>query len=52
MYLVLIPEIALNYQTLLRFLKRFGTGCPVMKNSRYLAGEIRSVQRAKKGELD
>ena len=50
--IVLIPEIALTYQTLVRFYQRFGDRVSVM-NSRLSAGE-RSDQyeRAVKGEID
>ncbi len=50
--IVLIPEIALTYQTLLRFYQRFGERVSVM-NSKLSAGE-RSDQfeRASKGEID
>ncbi len=50
--IVLIPEIALTYQTLLRFYKRFGDRVSVM-NSTLSAGEKSDqCERAKKGELD
>lgn len=50
--IVLIPEIALTYQTLLRFYQRFGDRVSVM-NSKLSPGE-RSDQyeRASKGEID
>ncbi len=50
--IMLIPEIALTYQTLMRFYQRFGDRVSVM-NSRLSAGE-RSDQyeRAAKGEID
>ena len=50
--IVLIPEIALTYQTLLRFYQRFGDRVSVM-NSKLSQGE-RSDQfeRAQKGEID
>lgn len=50
--IVLIPEIALTYQTLVRFYQRFGDRVSVM-NSRLSAGE-RSDQyeRAAKGNID
>lgn len=50
--IVLIPEIALTYQTLLRFYQRFGERVSVM-NSKLSPGE-RSDQfaRASKGEID
>lgn len=50
--IVLIPEIALTYQTLLRFYKRFGDRVSVM-NSTLSAGEKSDqCQRAIRGELD
>ncbi len=50
--IVLIPEIALTYQTLLRFYKRFGDRVSVM-NSRLSGGEkYDQMERAKNGELD
>ena len=49
---VLIPEIALTYQTLLRFYKRFGDRVSVM-NSTLSAGEkYDQIERAKAGEID
>lgn len=49
---VLIPEIALTYQTLLRFYRRFGDRVSVM-NSTLSAGEkYDQCQRAKNGEID
>jgi primosomal protein N' (replication factor Y) len=50
--IVLIPEIALTYQTLLRFYRRFGDRVSVM-NSKLSAGEkYDQCQRAKTGEID
>ncbi len=50
--IVLIPEIALTYQTLLRFFQRFGERVSVM-NSTLSAGEkYDQCERAKKGEID
>lgn len=50
--IVLIPEIALTYQTLLRFYKRFGDRVSVM-NSTLSAGEkYDQCERAKRGEID
>lgn len=50
--IVLIPEIALTYQTLLRFYKRFGDRVSVM-NSALSAGEkFDQCERARKGEID
>lgn len=50
--IVLIPEIALTYQTLLRFYQRFGDRVSVM-NSKLSQGERSDqYQRASKGEID
>lgn len=50
--IMLIPEIALTYQTLLRFYKRFGDRVSVM-NSTLSAGEkYDQCERAKRGEID
>lgn len=50
--ILLIPEIALTYQTLLRFYQRFGDRVSVM-NSTLSAGEkYDQCQRAKNGEID
>lgn len=50
--IVLIPEIALTYQTLLRFYQRFGDRVSVM-NSTLSAGEkYDQCERAKRGEID
>ena len=50
--IVLIPEIALTYQTVSRFYARFGERISIM-NSRMSQGErFDQSQRAKKGEID
>lgn len=50
--IVLIPEIALTYQTVMRFYRRFGSRICVM-HSRLSAGErYDQFERAKKGETD
>ena len=50
--IVLTPEIALTYQTLMRFYKRFGNRVSVM-NSTLSAGEkYDQCERAKRGEID
>jgi primosomal protein N' (replication factor Y) len=50
--IVLIPEIALTYQTVLRFYRRFGERISIM-NSRMSQGErYDQSQRAKNGEID
>lgn len=49
---VLIPEIALTYQTVIRFYNHFGNRVSIL-NSRMSAGErYDQYERAKKGELD
>ncbi len=50
--IVLIPEIALTYQTVMRFYRRFGNRVSIM-NSRLSAGErYDQMMRAKAGEVD
>ena len=50
--IVLIPEIALTYQTVMRFYRRFGNRVAVM-NSRLSAGErYDQMMRAKAGQVD
>ena len=50
--IVLIPEIALTYQTVIRFYRRFGERVSVI-NSRLSAGErYDQFERARQGELD
>lgn len=50
--IVLIPEIALTYQTLIRFYTRFGDRVSVL-NSTLSAGEkYDQCERAKRGEID
>lgn len=50
--IMLIPEIALTYQTVLRFYKRFGDRIAIM-NSRLSSGEkADQFERAKNGEID
>ena len=50
--IVLIPEIALTFQTMLRFQKRFGDRVSIL-NSTLSAGEkYDQCERAKKGEID
>lgn len=49
--IVLIPEIALTYQNMLRFYQRFGNTISIL-NSRLSAGErYDQMERAKKGEI-
>lgn len=50
--IVLIPEIALTYQTVMRFYNRFGDRVSIM-NSRLSQGEkFDQFERAKNGEID
>lgn len=50
--IVLIPEIALTYQTVMRFYRRFGDRVSIM-NSRLPAGErYDQMMRAKRSEID
>ena len=50
--IVLIPEIALTYQTVMRFYRRFGNRVAIM-NSRLSAGErYDQMMRAKAGQVD
>ena len=50
--IVLIPEIALTYQTVMRFYRKFGNRVSIM-NSRMSAGErYDQMQRAKEGDID
>ncbi len=50
--IVLIPEIALTYQTVMRFYRRFGNRVAIM-NSRLSAGErYDQMMRAKAGRVD
>ena len=50
--IVLIPEIALTYQTVMRFYRHFGQRVSIM-NSRLSAGErYDQMMRAKAGEID
>jgi len=50
--IVLIPEIALTYQTVMRFYQRFGKRVSIM-NSRLSAGEkFDQFERAKRGDID
>lgn len=50
--IVLIPEIALTYQTLLRFYKRFGDRVSVMNSSLSASEKYDQCERARKGEID
>lgn len=50
--IVLIPEIALTYQTLLRFYKRFGDRVSVMNSTLSQGEKYDQCERAKKGEID
>ena len=50
--IVLIPEIALTYQTLLRFYKRFGDRVSVMNSTLSPGEKYDQCERAKSGEID
>lgn len=50
--IVLIPEIALTYQTLLRFYKRFGDRVSVINSTLSKGEKYDQVRRAAKGEID
>ena len=50
--IVLIPEIALTYQTLLRFYKRFGNRVSVINSSLSAGEKFDQLTRAGRGELD
>ncbi len=50
--IVLIPEIALTYQTLLRFYRRFGDRVSVMNSTLSPGEKYDQCERAKKGEID
>ncbi|MGN0401545.1 MAG: primosomal protein N' [Acetatifactor sp.] len=48
----LIPEIALTYQTLLRFYRRFGNRVSVMNSTLSPGEKYDQCERAKRGEID
>ncbi len=50
--IVLIPEIALTYQTLLRFYRRFGNRVSVMNSTLSPGEKYDQCERAKRGEID
>lgn len=50
--IVLIPEIALTYQTVLRFYKRFGDRVSVINSTLSQGEKFDQCERAKKGQLD
>lgn len=50
--IMLIPEIALTYQTLLRFYRRFGDRVSVMNSTLSPGEKYDQCQRAKNGEID
>ncbi|MCM1123029.1 MAG: primosomal protein N' [Eubacterium sp.] len=50
--IVLIPEIALTYQTLLRFYKRFGDRVSVINSALSKGEKYDQLRRAKAGEID
>lgn len=50
--IVLIPEIALTYQTLLRFYKKFGDRVSVMHSSLSKGEKYDQCERARRGDID
>lgn len=50
--IVLIPEIALTYQTVVRFYKRFGNRVSVMNSTLSPGEKYDQCQRAKEGDID
>lgn len=50
--IVLIPEIALTYQTLIRFYTRFGERVSVMNSTLSPGEKYDQCERAKRGEID
>lgn len=50
--IVLIPEIALTYQTLLRFYKRFGDRVSVMNSTLSMGEKYDQIERARTGQID
>ncbi len=50
--IVLIPEIALTYQTLMRFYKHFGDRVSVMNSSLSAGEKYDQCERARHGEID
>lgn len=50
--ILLIPEIALTYQTVLRFYRRFGDRVSLMNSTLSQGEKYDQCERAKKGELD
>lgn len=50
--IVLIPEIALTYQTLMRFYKRFGERVSVMNSTLSKGERFDQCERARRGEID
>lgn len=50
--IVLIPEIALTYQTVIRFYKRFGNRVSVMNSTLSPGEKYDQCQRAKEGDID
>ena len=50
--IVLIPEIALTYQTVMRFYRRFGKRVSVMNSSLSAGEKYDQCERAKNGDID
>lgn len=50
--IMLIPEIALTFQTVMRFQRRFGDRVSVLNSTLSLGEKFDQCERAKKGEID
>lgn len=50
--IMLIPEISLTFQTVMRFQKRFGNRVSVLNSSLSVGEKFDQCQRARKGEID
>lgn len=50
--ILLIPEIALTYQTVVRFLKRFGNRVSVLHSGLSMGEKYDQCERAKNGDID
>ena len=50
--ILLIPEIALTYQTVVRFLKRFGNRVSVLHSGLSAGEKYDQCERAKAGDID
>lgn len=50
--ILLIPEISLTFQTVMRFQKRFGSRVSIMNSSLSMGERYDQCERAKRGEID